>query len=119
VRCKVQLGGGLLLKSRRRKWRQGIALLGADLDIGDGKLDPFQLGDDIIGRLLIRKLRLFAVYFRQLGSEGASVLLGQQNLDFPVLLRNKGPDQFFALADQAQSHRLHPPGGQPPGDGLP
>ena len=78
-------------------------------------LFPFQLCQDAVGLLLVGKLHLALGGAVELGGKGTAAARGQQlGIDGPVLLRNELADLLFPVADQADSHRLHPSGRETP-----
>ena len=113
-RAEAELARGFLLQGRGRERRKRVAANFAMLDRGDA--EPAGLQDRVGGgaglRLAveIEAVEPLAVEMRQSGGEALARLGREIDLDRPVFARAERLDFTFALADQAQCHRLHAAG---------
>ena len=109
---EAQLAAGFLLQGRGLEGRRGVALDRAGLDAAHREVLGLDGGHGAVGLGLIGQRQLFdlpAVQLDQPGGEAAR-LGGQVGADGPVFLGLERLDLLLALHDQAQRHRLHPPG---------
>ena len=113
LRAHAELAAGLLLQRRGGEGGRRVALDLAPLHRGDGKLAGLHRG---LGgqrqRLVVQVelLQLAAVQVGQPCRERRSRRRREVGEHGPVLARLEALDLRFALADQAQRHRLHAPG---------
>ncbi len=114
ARCaKAQLARGLLLQGRGRERRRRVALDLLLLEVLDRELAALDqvegaLGGGFVGE--IEAVQLLAVEPGKAGREGLVARRREGRLDAPIFARQEGVDLGFALADQAQRHRLDPAG---------
>ena len=112
--AEAELARGLLLQGRCGERRKRVAPDLAMLDRGHveaiGGQNAIGGGARLRFAVEVEAVELLAVEMRQPGGEAVARLGLELDLDGPVFAGAEDLDLGLALADQAQGHRLHPPG---------
>ena len=101
------------MQGRGHERRVGVAGGRLRLDREDVQRDRLDGGDRSLGAGLIGEVEAVQLVAAKLGQPGLEAVTrrgGQDCLDRPVFAGAEGFDLHLALDDQAQRHRLHPPG---------
>ena len=110
---EAELARGFLLQCRSGEGRVGVALDRLRLDRRDGEARRLQRVLERLGLSPgadVETVDLLAVGADETGGEGRIGLGPQMGDDRPIFARNEPLDLELAVADDAQRHRLHPPG---------
>jgi hypothetical protein len=109
----AQLARGLLLQGRGDERRRRVATHLAAVDRGHRKGAAFDLSLGRLRALLVVEVELLELAAIEMGEAGLQGLLlggAEDGIDRPVFAGLEDLDLGFALADQAQRHRLHAAG---------
>ena len=111
---EAEQGGRLPLHGAGDEGRGSFLLAVLRLDLRHPVVARLEKALDRPGRGLLARRRLPREALRNFGGrpQRGAVAGQQERVDRPVLLDVEGPDLAFARADQAESHRLHAPGGE-------
>ena len=112
-RRKAQFARGFLLQRRGGEGRIGVTLGGLRLDVRDREGRKLQVALEGLGLVALADVEtgdLLSVRADEPGIENAAVLGRERRNERPVFLAFEGLDFEFAVADEAQCHRLHTAG---------
>ena len=109
---EAQFAGGFLLQGRGDEGRRGVALDRFAFHLADVEILRLDQGDRACCIGFAAKRQLVELLAVQLGQARGEVALRHCHIgvDRPVFLGAESLDLQLAFTDQAQRHRLHPPG---------